>query len=778
MTDTPEFGVPSVLGGSSRLIRMMSEPSLSRLSNLPIPLFASEASAEDLRWVKQVACSPLKVDQCSTPLVPPPPTAAALKALLRHYFPVEAQLFGTGDFKRMDEFWEELQEGTSCLMKRGHTLQRLIEPVVIQLQWKGHFLMRFDELDPGRNEVSNRRGRGTMRLPTTCCRHNEDPMKALSRWVRSELLLTFGPFEEFLEDRGRGSSSLKQKEETVKSSKYPGLRTLYRTHMVKWDVREGAPLPDFEMQRRFAQPFHTTDTPAGNEPPDDERGEMEAEVPAERSLFDDMPNDARDTLFFQESFSSNRSAHPFKTRRTTAVGIKTVDWCWWPAADTSTFSEGWLAHAGRSRQSSYNFAEGWATHNAEKRDGVVQPPSESALFLFFQRCGIESSLWTHESRVDLWRSLSYKEQQVRMCNGIPRIVEELVYLRIYHGARVLVLHTDVTDECTMTLPRVVKLSEETESDAAVRGLVETLGIGKTKVLSLVADWGHSKHIEQREFTEYPGITGVHVYHLYTYSLKDDPAFMRNFIGGSFHSLKLPYYKEKREPRHSDPLPLPARNIHDEKGEDSASIQLHVDGGFSYGRPYVDEAQDFSWIPKEDLGKSGVGGAHLWKLAASKGDACHAYSSILIGLEGSAPHMKSPFNMKHCVDGKPNKLSAVGNRKWQAYRANNAQQIPAEIGGMQMVITKETFKDLIETMELVDLVDAQEDLFVPRDQSMTKELLERRSLERELFKQILGGSGRESKKAIDAMTEYRSWHKTMDQHYAAIRGGKRGRVRYF
>jgi len=98
--------------------------------------------------------------------------------------------------------------------------------------------------------------------------------------------------------------------------------------------------------------------------------------------------------------------------------------------------------------------------------------------------------------------------------------------------------------------------------------------------------------------------------------------------------------------------------------------------------------------------------------------------------------------------------------------------------MQMVITKETFKDLIETMELVDLVDAQEDLFVPRDQSMTKELLERRSLERELFKQILGGSGRESKKAIDAMTEYRSWHKTMDQHYAAIHGGKRGRVRYF
>ena len=44
-----------------------------------------------------------------------PPSAAALKMLIEHYDPVNANLYGTGSFKSIEAFRKELASGSSLL---------------------------------------------------------------------------------------------------------------------------------------------------------------------------------------------------------------------------------------------------------------------------------------------------------------------------------------------------------------------------------------------------------------------------------------------------------------------------------------------------------------------------------------------------------------------------------------------------------------------------------------------------------------------------------------
>mmetsp|Transcript_12298 Transcript_12298/g.28787 ORF Transcript_12298/g.28787 Transcript_12298/m.28787 type:complete len:1618 (+) Transcript_12298:216-5069(+) len=137
-------------------------------------------------------------------------------------------------------------------------------------------------------------------------------------------------------------------------------------------------------------------------------------------------------------------------------------------------------------------------------------------------------------------------------------------------------------------------------------------------------------------------------------------------------------------------------------------------------------------------------------------------SVLLGLEGSMPGKQSPFNTKHDASGKSSAISAVGSRKWRAYKMNSALQVPSEIGGITMKINRAMFMDLQETCDKLDLVDPRCELLLGRDEGFSREMLGRRFLEKELFQNILSGNGSEARAAVDWMLDFRATTRTVDQ----------------
>jgi len=162
----------------------------------------------------------------------------------------------------------------------------------------------------------------------------------------------------------------------------------------------------------------------------------------------------------------------------------------------------------------------------------------------------------------------------------------------------------------------------------------------------------------------------------------------------------------------------------------------------------------------------VHGINFWD-KARKTEERHKISSVLIGLEGAAPQKKSPFGVEHDVSGTSHNVSALGGQKWRAYRLNNALQIPSDEDGMHMKITRRMFEELIETCDQIGLGDPCIDLVSRRVQGYTREVLDQRYAEKELFKQILGGNGPQAKQSVEWMKEHSSTHRTPAQAYAAI-----------
>merc|ERR1712154_278579 len=95
--------------------------------------------------------------------------------------------------------------------------------------------------------------------------------------------------------------------------------------------------------------------------------------------------------------------------------------------------------------------------------------------------------------------------------------------------------------------------------------------------------------------------------------------------------------------------------------------------------------------------------------AQKRQEYHKISSVLLGLEGSAPLTKSPFGGVHDSSGKSKDVSVTGGRKWRAYRANGALQIPADYGGMRVKITRDSFAELRDVSRIIDLRDPTLDI---------------------------------------------------------------------
>jgi len=160
---------------------------------------------------------------------------------------------------------------------------------------------------------------------------------------------------------------------------------------------------------------------------------------------------------------------------------------------------------------------------------------------------------------------------------------------------------------------------------------------------------------------------------------------------------------------------------------------------------------FQWMP-ELHAMACVRGCDLWAQAQKHRAHCKL-SSVLIGLEGSAPGKKSPFGVKHTASGTAGQVSALGNRKWSSFKANNACQIPAKEGGIRMRITSQMFNEVTRICEELDLVNPTSECCIPESRVRSRGFLVKSFLEKELFKQILAGNSDQARKAVGFMSRW-------------------------
>merc|ERR1712217_659697 len=169
--------------------------------------------------------------------------------------------------------------------------------------------------------------------------------------------------------------------------------------------------------------------------------------------------------------------------------------------------------------------------------------------------------------------------------------------------------------------------------------------------------------------------------------------------------------------------------------------------------------EFVWVP-EHMVKSGsefcIEGIDLWARAREQQCYCNV-SSVLIGLEGSSWGKTSPFGLKHGNTGKNHPISAIGNHKWSEYRNNHMYQIPADLGGMHMTVTKWMFEELQKTCDIIGLFDPLTNLD-DKTRSYTRTALTQRFCEKEFFKLVLAGNSKQARHTVEWMKEYAATHK--------------------
>ncbi|CAE7024151.1 unnamed protein product, partial [Symbiodinium natans] len=96
-------------------------------------------------------------------------------------------------------------------------------------------------------------------------------------------------------------------------------------------------------------------------------------------------------------------------------------------------------------------------------------------------------------------------------------------------------------------------------------------------------------------------------------------------------------------------------------------------------------------------------------------------------------------------------------------------VPADHGGLRMNITKQMFEELRKTCERLDLLHPAMDLVMEACMSRSRELLEQRFAERELFKRILSSNATNARQAVEWMESYRAVNKTFRAKVEEVTG---------
>jgi hypothetical protein len=164
-------------------------------------------------------------------------------------------------------------------------------------------------------------------------------------------------------------------------------------------------------------------------------------------------------------------------------------------------------------------------------------------------------------------------------------------------------------------------------------------------------------------------------------------------------------------------------------------KLLVDGIFA-GQFHAAQGKvmrQWTWKSREDAQEQGVralvppSNATPLKLLAQDVDV----ASLLIGIENSAPMKDDALGGKHTAAAKSNEYSAFGRRKWRDFRKGGLK-VPAEKGGVQVLLTKKGFDELIQQCNNLELC-------VPSSPISTGD-----SVEQALFQRLLQACSREAK----------------------------------
>eukprot|EP00418_Pyrodinium_bahamense_P092458 CAMPEP_0179027430 /NCGR_PEP_ID=MMETSP0796-20121207/9033_1 /TAXON_ID=73915 /ORGANISM="Pyrodinium bahamense, Strain pbaha01" /LENGTH=1231 /DNA_ID=CAMNT_0020723555 /DNA_START=49 /DNA_END=3746 /DNA_ORIENTATION=- len=759
---TRSAGLQRTALGGMNLLHMSSAPSL---------LSDELTSVEDLKWAKEVIVttsrSPLRA----------PPSPLALKVVLDHFDSMNTQLFGRGGFRSVEDLFRELKNQRSFLLKRGQGLQRYLEPVILQLRWKGYILMLTHEICEDGDGVKRAQPRHS--FVCASMRPDDEWRPVLNKIINNEFHL---PIADFLKnvrpeavDDNKCHTIL---EETMSSPSYPGLFSCYRTHMVQWDIKDDCT----EFFEKVGLPVNVA-------------------ARAER------PNRC--------DFQSFGGASRRKRQRF---------WRWVPERTA-------LQHQ-RFLNMEVKTADGrWAKYAFES-EGVVQfPPTVEALTTLLSRCGLDLTPFgqgVHKQVEDFWLELMNQESYLMMSGGVPHRIVETLFVRIrWRDTRmksnskpwqVLVksvkrcesqdrristseeVNPRTQDEVALSLLNIKKYRDESWEECMMRCVTKDLGLTKQQLKGLCGhtqddDARYAFHDLVRPSMSFPGISTLYRTHLVTLTLNKDyfttPGL---FVMGddSERKCRLPgpptgerqgskkaVAKDPCEEANgkASPEPVAAAKL-PEKEEQPAKRKPRphdTDGSISFQpkstfAPGPEEENmdhvSFYWASEDSV--EGVHGMDLWA-EARKREERHKVSSVLIGLEGTAPQRKSPFGTEHDASGTSCPVSATGGRKWRAYRKNNALQIPSDQGGMHLRITRPMFQEFVDTCDMLNLVEPSMDLVPEHQGSHTRDDLERRWAEKELFKQVLAGSGRQAKQVVEAMKEFAAAQRRPSQAYHAIHG---------
>eukprot|EP00930_Biecheleria_cincta_P052266 TRINITY_DN3751_c0_g1_i2.p1 TRINITY_DN3751_c0_g1~~TRINITY_DN3751_c0_g1_i2.p1 ORF type:complete len:1026 (-),score=156.55 TRINITY_DN3751_c0_g1_i2:137-3214(-) len=749
-------------GNSLRLLRVSSE------SNLRVGGASALATHDDIAWVgKAISCTE------NAPL-PTPPSTTALRMLLEFHDPSNASLYGTGNFKSIDALYEELIASKSILSRSARGgLKRFCKPIILQLRYKQHVLMKIAELTAGSDVPMHKPS-----FIVISSDFNETWRSAAKRVLRRELGVQRELLSALKPSALNDKECLKILTETTPSPSYPGMDSVYRTHMVCWEVEESR--RDALDDNGFLYPYH-------------DEGMISTEY---------ISTSSGDSSKSVERLPFN--CH-FTTMRT--MGVKTpkkLFWRWVPCAEAQALQR--FVNMGEATAD-----ERWAKY-AFRKEGVVQfPPTQAALRILLSRCGIDvDKFGTGQYRTleDFWLDLTAKESLLQMSKGQPlRLANSTVVRVCWKPAgkqESLVLVKDKNSRKKLLTRRM--LFEETWEESALSCLDEDLSLRPGQARDLLAHRAGDKSCytfleELTESDKYPGIKCLYRTHLVSYTVREDfGLFLSTRVGSSTdmgHNDKMgeeaPTIANtamagskvaklfKKRPSKSglvdEEVPMIANTTTTTgskvaklfKSRPSASGLVDEDtDAYSQKKTsrVTSSSSEFIWLPEATL--TGVKGANLWDQALKRQER-HRVCSVLLGLEGSAPSMRSPFGIEHDGSGKSAPISAFGNCKWSFYRKNNALQVPADQGGMRMVINQAMFHDIRSTCARLDLLDPSCDIVRESGQSRTRDVTDHRFAEREFFKRLLSSNAVDAKNVVEWMEDYRLVNKTMRAKYSVISG---------
>lgn len=713
-------------GNSLRLLKVSSEPDLRGGGA------SATATHDDIVWVgKAIAC---KQD---TPL-PTPPSSTALSMLLEFHDPVNAQLYGTGNFKSIDALYDELVARKSILGRSARGgLKRFCKPIILQLRYKQRVLMKIAELTAGSDVPLHKPS-----FVVISSDFNESWRSAARRVLRRELGVEGGLLEAMKPSALNDEECLTILTETTPSPSYPGMDSVYRTHMVYWEVDEGR--------------YDALDANGLHYPDHDDEGGIRSTG-----------------LVSTSSGSSGKSLErlPFNCHFTTmrTMGVKTpkkLFWRWVPCVEAQGLQR-------FTNMPEATADERWAKY-AFQKEGVVQfPPTQTALRILLSRCGIDVDKFgtqRYRSLEDFWLDLTAKESLLQMSKGQPLRLANSTVVRVCwkptgkHESLVLV--KDKHSRKKLLTRRM--LLEETWEESALSCLDEDLNLRPGQARSLLAHKGGDKSCytffeELTESDKYPGIKCLYRTHLVTYMVKEDIGLFLSMRVGSSRDTGRDEKMDENSPvvTHSSSTGSKVAKLF----TNQASKTVIAEDTDDYRQKRTrSSSSEFIWLPEAKL--AGVKGANLWDQAL-KHQERHRVCSVLLGLEGSAPSMKSPFGVEHDGSGKSAPISALGNCKWSFYRLNNALQVPADQGGMRMVINRTMFDDVRRTCERLDLLDPSFDIVKGSGQSLTRDEADHRFAEREFFKRLLSTNAVDARNVVEWMEEYRLVNKTIGAKYSAI-----------